>query len=89
MLVEWSNGGPDGIAVDVAGNVWVAVASAQAPAVCAYAPTGTQIGCVAIPEVPSNVAFGRGSEGRTLYVTARTSLYRVRVGVEGYHLPRK
>lgn len=89
VLVEWSNGGPDGIAVDVAGNVWVAVASAQAPAVCAYAPTGTQIGCVAIPEAPSNVAFGRGSEGRTLYVTARTSLYRVRVGVEGYHLPRK
>ena len=89
VLVEWTTGGPDGIAVDVTGNVWVAVASAQSPSVCAYAPTGTQLGCIAIPEVPSNVAFGRGSEGRTLYVTARTSLYRVRVGAEGYHLPRK
>lgn len=89
VLVEWSAGGPDGIAVDVAGNVWVAVASAQSPSVCAYAPTGTQLGCIAIPEVPSNVAFGRGSESRTLYVTARTSLYRVRVGAEGYQLPRR
>ena len=87
VLVEWTNGGPDGIAVDTAGNVWVAVASAQAPAVCAYAPTGQELGCIAIPEVPSNVAFGRGSESRTLYVTARTSLYRVRVAATGYQLP--
>jgi gluconolactonase len=89
VLVDMSAGGPDGIAVDVAGNVWVAVASAQSPSVCAYSAAGAQLGCITIPEVPSNVAFGRGSESRTLYVTARTSLYRVRVGVEGYQLPRE
>ena len=86
VLVEWSDGGPDGIAVDRLGNVWVAV-STQPPSVCAYAPTGRLHGCIAIPEVPSNVAFGRGEESRTLYITARTGLYRVRVGVTGYTLP--
>lgn len=89
VLVEWSSGGPDGIAVDVEGNVWVAVASAQSPSVCAYSPAGKELGCIAIPEVPSNVAFGRGNESRMLYVTARTSLYRVRVGADGYQLPRR
>ena len=88
VLVEWTNGGPDGVAVDVDGNVWVALASAQSPSVCAYAPTGGALGCIAIPEVPSNVAFGRDDDSRTLYVTARTGLYRVRVGATGYHLPR-
>ena len=86
-LVEWSTGGPDGIAVDTEGDVWSSYASAQQPSVCAYAPDGRALGCLAVPEVPSNVAFGRGEERSTLYITARTGLYRVRVGREGYHLP--
>lgn len=84
-LVEWTAGGPDGIAVDVEGNLWSSVAGQQ-PAVCAYAPDGRGLGCIPVPEVPSNVAFGRGAERNMLYVTARTGLYRVRVGREGYHL---
>ena len=87
VLVEWTSGGPDGIAVDVDGNVWVALATAGRAQVCAYAPDGREHGCMAIPEVPSNVAFGRGAERSTLYVTARTSLYRVKVGRDGYQLP--
>lgn len=87
VLVEWTDGGPDGIAVDTEGNVWVALASARQPSVCAYSPEGRELGCIAIPEVPSNVAFGRGAERSTLYVTARTGLYRVKTGREGYHLP--
>lgn len=86
-LVEWSDAGPDGIAVDVDGNVWVAVGGAQRAAVCAYAPDGHEHGCIPVPEVPSNVAFGRGTERSTLYVTARTGLYRVAVGRAGYALP--
>lgn len=86
VLVELPNAGPDGIAVDVDGNVWATVASAQQPSVCAYAPDGKLHGCIVIPEVPSNVAFGRGSDANMLYVTARTSLYRVRVGRAGYQL---
>lgn len=86
VLVEWSAGGPDGIAVDVEGNVWVALAQPQQSGVCAFAPDGRALGCIPIPEVPSNVAFGRGAERSTLYVTARTGLYRVVVGRDGYQL---
>ena len=89
VLVEWPDRGPDGIAVDIDGNVWVTVASAQQPSVCAYAPDGRLHGCIAIPEVPSNVAFGRGTDASTLYVTARTGLYRVKVGRPGYQLPAR
>jgi gluconolactonase len=73
--------------VDTEGDVWSSVASAQQPSVCAYAPDGRELGCIAVPEVPSNVAFGRGAERSTLYITARTGLYRVQVGRAGYHLP--
>lgn len=86
-LVEFRTGGPDGIAVDTEGDVWSSVASAQQPSVCTWAPDGRELGCIAVPEVPSNVAFGRGAERSTLYITARTGLYRVRVGRAGYHLP--
>ena len=86
-LVEWTSGGPDGIAVDTEGDVWSSVASAERPSVCAYAPDGRELGCITVPEVPSNVTFGRNGERSTLYITARTGLYRVRVGREGYHLP--
>lgn len=89
VLVEWSDRGPDGIAVDVDGNVWIAIASAEHPSVCAYASAGILHGCIAIPEVPSNVAFGRGAEANMLYVTARTGLYRVKVSLAGYHLPAR
>lgn len=85
-LVEWNDGGPDGIAVDVAGNVWVALARAGQQGICAYSPDGRELGCIPIPEVPSNVTFGRGEERSTLYITARTGLYRVRVGRDGWQL---
>lgn len=90
VLAEWNAGGPDGIAVDIEGNVWVALArpQPQSSAVCAYSAAGRELGCIDVPEVPSNVAFGRGDERSTLYITARTGLYRVKVGREGYHLPR-
>jgi len=89
VLVEWTAAGPDGISVDVEGNVWAAVGGAQLSAVCAYAANGRELGCIPIPEIPSNVVFGRGAERSTLYVTARTGLYRVKVGREGYQLPAK
>jgi gluconolactonase len=89
VLVEWTAGGPDGIAVDVEGNVWVAFGSAQRRAVCAYSHAGHEFGCIPVPEVPTNVAFGRGDERNMLYITARTGLYRVRVGRDGYLLPSR
>ena len=47
-----------------------------------YEPDGTLIGTVRLPEVCANVTFG-GADGSTLFMTANTSLYSLRVRVRG------
>ena len=70
---------PDGMAVDVAGNLFVAAADG----VRVYAPDGTPWGTLDVPMQPANCAFG-GADHRTLFVTARTALYRVTgLGIAG------
>lgn len=69
---------PDGLAVDAAGDLFVATAAG----VEAYAPDGRRWGVIAVPEQPSNVAFG-GADGRTLLVTARTGVYQIALAVPG------
>ena len=69
---------PDGLKVDVNGNVWVATLNG----VSVLDPTGQQITVIAVPEQPSNVGFG-GSDLKTLYITARTGLYRIQLTVAG------
>ncbi len=65
-------GNPDGMKVDVEGNLYVAAAG-----VWIFSEEGEHLGVIEIPETPANLAWG-DEDGRTLYVTARTSLYRVR-----------
>ena len=67
-----SHEGPDGIKVDDRGNVY----SAGPDGVWVLAPDGRLIGKIPTPEVPSNLAFG-GDSRSTLYITARTSVYRI------------
>jgi gluconolactonase len=43
---------------------------------------GEHLGTLRLPEAPHNLAWG-DEDGRTLYVTAETSVYRVRLGVPG------
>jgi gluconolactonase len=77
---ELDGGGPDGMSVDAEGNLY-----------CTYkqlvvlTATGELIGRVEIPEQPANCAFG-GEDNQTLYVTARTSLYRIPMKVAGIPL---
>ena len=86
-LVDYSPGtGPDGIAVDVEGNLYVTLPDERHPGVHVYSPEGKELGSIQIPEPPANVTFGRGKESTTLYITARKSLYRITVRKEGYHL---
>ncbi len=66
-------GRPDGIRVDEHGNVW----SSTHRGVSVFAPDGTRIGDVPVPEVVANLCFG-GADGRTLFVTATTSVHRLR-----------
>src|SRR5437879_2301376 len=51
-----------------------------------FAPDGTKLGIIRTPEVPANLAFG-GPDLRTLFFTARTSVYTMRVKVPGRPLP--
>ncbi|MBL8611739.1 MAG: SMP-30/gluconolactonase/LRE family protein [Myxococcales bacterium] len=70
--------GPDGLAVDDAGNLYAATAAG----VEVYDSAGKKIGTIAVPMRASNVAFG-GAARKTLYITAQTSLYSVDVNVPG------
>ena len=63
----------DGMCMDSAGNIYVTVASG----VEIFNVDGARWGNVAIPRMAANCAFG-DSDGRSLYVTARQGLYRVR-----------
>ena len=71
-------GSPDGMKVDREGHLYVAGATG----VWVFEPDGTHLGVIVTPERPSNCAWG-DADGRSLYITARTSLYRVRVTVPG------
>ena len=70
-------GAPDGLKVDTQGNLW-----ATGPGgVWVIAPDGRHLGTIKPTEVPANV--GWGDDGQTLYMTARTGLYRIRVSAMG------
>ncbi len=71
-------GGPDGIRVDQAGRVW----SSAGDGVQIFSPTGKLLGKILVPESPANLCFG-GDDGKTLFMTARKSLYAIKVAVAG------
>jgi gluconolactonase len=45
-------------------------------------PEGKHLGTLVFPEQPANLAFG-DDDGKTLYVTARSSVYRIRLNIAG------
>ena len=77
VVVEKIAGVPDGIRVDEKGNLYVA-----AKGLAVYAPDGKFLHTFDLSETPSNCAFG-DPDLQTLYITARTSVYRVRLDVKG------
>jgi gluconolactonase len=68
---------PDGIAVDNAGNVYVASNRVEV-----FSAQGANLGFIAVPQQPSNVALG-GVTGKTLFITARTAVFQVDVNIAG------
>lgn len=68
----------DGLRIDRAGNLWCA----EGDGVHCYAPDGTLIGRLALPERAANLTFG-GRDGGWLLVAASSSLYRVPVAARG------
>jgi gluconolactonase len=76
-LISGIDGVPDGICVDEKGNLYVA-----ANQLYVYSADGKPLGMIELPETPSNCAFGDPDLG-SLYITARTSVYRARLDVKG------
>jgi gluconolactonase len=77
----------DGIRCDVDGNVWVAagwVGDGYDGAHC-YAPDGTRIGQILLPEICGNLCFG-GVKRNRLFMAASQSLYAVYVETQGAHI---
>lgn len=73
-FVELEDDAPsDGFRVDVEGRVW----TSAGPSVRVYSPDGNLLTAIDVPEKVSNLCFG-GVDGHDLYITATTSLYRVR-----------
>jgi gluconolactonase len=76
------NGGGDGCAVDSRGNLYIAAATG----VQVFDPHGNLLGTIKTPKGPSNCEFG-GKDLKTLYVTARTSVYALPMEVAGHRFP--
>jgi len=71
---------PDGMKLDTEGRLW-----ATGPGgVWVMSPDGTHLGTIKLPEQPANCAWG--DDGRSLYITAETGLYRLRTSVMGQRL---
>ena len=82
MSSDETDGVPDGMKVDVDGRVYCTGPGGT----WVFAPDGTRLGIIRTPEVPANLAFG-GPDLRTLFFTARTSVYSLRVKVPGQPHP--
>ena len=68
----------DGLKVDQNGNVY----STGPGGLWIISPEGKQLGLIKGPEDPHNMAWG-DDDGKTLYITALTGIYRIRMNVEG------
>ncbi len=82
MSSDETDGVPDGMKIDVEGRIYCTGPGGT----WVWAPDGTKLGIIRTPEVPANVAFG-GADLRTLFFTARTSVYTLRVTTPGQPHP--
>jgi len=74
---EKQDGLPDGMKVDSEGNIY-----ATGPGgIWVFSPDGKHLGTIKPAEVPANC--GWGDDGKSLYMTARTGLYRIKLSIEG------
>ncbi len=71
----------DGLTVDTKGNLYLTQPAASS--ILVLSPEGKTLGTIPIPEGPSNCCFG-GKDMKTLYVTARTSLYAFPMEATGH-----
>ena len=86
MLIDLMDNGPDGIKVDVEGNIYIAVKGN----IVVYSPQGKKIVEIEVPNSSAtNLCFGRGVFSKTLFITTHKILYTLEVKKEGFHIPFK
>ncbi len=73
---------PDGIRVDIDGNIW----SSAGDGVHCFAPDSTRLGKIFVPETVANLTFG-GPRRNRLFITATSSLYEIFVAATGAQRP--
>lgn len=73
------DGVPDGIKVDLPGNLYVT----GPKGIWIWNPQGRHLGTIVLPEQPANLAWG-DPDYRTLYITATTSVYRLQTKAYGF-----
>ncbi len=78
------NSGGDGVSIDSKGNLYIT----SELGIQVFNVEGKLLGIIEFPEQPANVTFG-GPEMKTLYVTARTSLYSVEMEIKGHQFFQK
>ncbi|MBD1554805.1 SMP-30/gluconolactonase/LRE family protein [Pseudomonas sp. C2L12B] len=82
VFAEIEPGIPDGLRVDVNGNVWTSAGDG----IQCFAADGTLLGKVLLPEKVANLTFG-GPRRNQLFMTANTSVYLIHVAVAGVQWP--
>ncbi|MEK7706457.1 MAG: SMP-30/gluconolactonase/LRE family protein [Verrucomicrobiota bacterium] len=78
VFCEIDQGVPDGIRCDAKGRILLSAGDG----VHIFAPGGKLTGKILVPETPANLCFG-GTSGKTLFITARTSLYSIELLTKG------
>ena len=88
LFVNMAPGTSDGIRCDVDGNIWSAAGwgPSEYNGVHVFAPDGTLIGKIHLPETCANLCFG-GIKKNRLFMAASQSLYALYVGTEGAQIP--
>ena len=82
MSSNETDGVPDGMKVDVEGRVYCTGGGG-----CwVFDSSGKHLGIIRLPEIPANCAWG-GPDNRTMFFTARTSVYSMRMKTQGTSIP--
>jgi gluconolactonase len=83
LFADTSPGGADGIRCDAAGNLWAACSGGKGhDGVHVFAPDGTRIGQIDLPEICANLCFGGVARNR-LFMAASQSIYALYVNTTG------
>ena len=72
---------PRHLALDAAGDIYISDRG-QSQQVKVFSPAGKHLGTIKPPEVPANLHWG-DADAKTLYITARTGLYRIKLNIAG------